>query len=152
MPEPRHARRFEPLSERQAAPWAGFAKWDTPWLPQHMGIVFEEVRRDYARMRLPYRTEVLQPQGIVHGGALATMVDTVVVPAIAAVYDHRVEMITLTMSLTYLDAIRDEDVVAEGWVTQRGRSIVFCRAECWGADSGKTAATGDLTYKIRPLS
>jgi len=103
-------------------------------------------------MRLPNRPEVRQPQGIVHGGALATMVDTVVVPAIAAVYDHRVEMITLTMSLAYLDAIRNEDVIAEGWVTQRGRSIVFCRAECWGSDTGTTAATGDVTYKIRPLT
>lgn len=151
MREPRHARRFEPLPERQAAPWSGYAKWDTPWLPQHLGVVFEEVRHDYARMRLPHRTEVLQPQGVVHGGALATMIDTVVVPAIAAVYDHRVEMITLTMSLTYLDALRNEDVIVEGWVVRRGRSIVFCRAECWGADTGTTAVTGDVTYKIRPL-
>ncbi len=151
MHQPRHARRFDPLPEAQAAPWSGYAKWDTPWLPQHLGVVFEEVRRDYARMRLPYRTEIQQPQGVVHGGALATMVDTVVVPAIAAVYEHRVEMITLNMSLSYLAAIRNEDVIAEGWVNQRGRSIVFCQAECWGADTGQTATTGDVTYKIRPL-
>ncbi len=61
-------------------------------------------------------------------------------------------MVTLTMSMSFLDAIRTEDVVAEGWVTQRGRSIVFCRAECWGAESGRTAATGDVTYKIRALT
>ena len=126
------------------------AKWDTPWFPQYLGVVFEEVRRDYARMRLPHRVEVAQPQGIVHGGALATMIDIVVVPAIAAVYDHRVEMVTLNISLSFLGPVRDEDVIAEGWVTKRGRSIAFCEAECWGAESGTVAATGSVTYKIRP--
>lgn len=150
--QPRHAARFDELPVAQAEPWTRYAQWDQPWFPKHLGVVFEEVRRDYARMRLPHRTEVEQPQGIMHGGAIATMIDTAVVPAIAAVYEHRVEMVTLNLSVAYLGAIAEEDLIAEGWVTRRGSSIVFCQAECWGADTGTTAATGDVTYKVRPVT
>jgi len=45
--------------------------------------------------------------------------------------------------------VRGEDAVAEGWVTQRGRSIVFCRAEVATA-RGRPVATGSLIYKITP--
>ena len=100
-------------------------------------------------MRLPYRPELEQPAGLVHGGAIATLIDTVVVPAVGAAYDPSWRYSTLTMDIQYLGAVAREDAIAEGWVTQRGRSIVFCRAEVVTA-SGRTAATGSLTYKVGP--
>jgi hypothetical protein len=39
--------------------------------------------------------------------------------------------------------------VAEGWVTQRGRSIVFGQAEVATA-TGRPAAAGSLIYKVTP--
>jgi acyl-coenzyme A thioesterase PaaI-like protein len=48
----------------------------------------------------------------------------------------------------YLGALVEEDGVAEGWIEQRGRSIVFCRAEVVGATSGRVVADGTLTYKV----
>jgi acyl-coenzyme A thioesterase PaaI-like protein len=38
--------------------------------------------------------------------------------------------------------------VAEGWVTQRGRSIVYCDAEVWGGTTSRVAATATLVYKV----
>jgi uncharacterized protein (TIGR00369 family) len=46
------------------------------------GIEVEELRVDYARMTMPFRESNLQPPGLVHGGAIATLIDTVVVPTI----------------------------------------------------------------------
>jgi uncharacterized protein (TIGR00369 family) len=110
--------------------------------------VVEEIREDYARLRLPYRPELEQPTEVVHGGAIASLIDTVVVPAVGGAYDRRPEMLTLSMHIQYLGAVRKEDAVAEGWVTQRGRSIVFCEASVRAA-SGAPAATGNLVYKVR---
>jgi uncharacterized protein (TIGR00369 family) len=107
------------------------------------------VRIDYARMRLPFRPELNQPAGVVHGGAVATLIDTVVVPAVGSAYPERRIMLTVDMHVQYLDAIRGEDAVAEGWIEKRGRSLVFCRAEVRGA-SGVLAATGTLVYKVGP--
>jgi uncharacterized protein (TIGR00369 family) len=99
-------------------------------------------------MRLPYRDELDQPAGVVHGGAIATLIDTVVVPAVASAYDLIPDMLTLGMSVQYLGAIVREDAVGEGWITRRGRSVAFCEVLV-RTGAGETAATGQLTYKVR---
>lgn len=144
-----NAPRFAPLPPERVGEWASFANWDEVFFPSFVGLQVEELRTDYARMRLPYRPELRQPAGVVHGGAIATLIDTVVVPAIAAVYENRPRMLTITMNIQYLGAIVGEDAVAEGWVEHRGRSTVFCRAEVRTA-SGALASTATLIYKVMP--
>jgi uncharacterized protein (TIGR00369 family) len=108
-----------------------------------------ERRTDYCRLRLPYRPELDQPAGVVHGGAIATLIDTVVVPPVGTAYDAGWQYVTVTMDIQYLGAVVREDAIAEGWVEQRGRSLVFCGAEVVTA-SGRRAAKGTLTYKVSP--
>jgi acyl-coenzyme A thioesterase PaaI-like protein len=50
-----------------------------------------------------------------------------------------------------MGAVIGEDVVAEGWITRRGRSTVFCRAEVRTARAGLVAA-GTLVYKVSKAS
>ena len=124
------------------------------WFPQFLGLKMEEVRSDYARMRLAYRPEFRQPARIWHGGVIASMLDTVVVPAVGSGYDEPRQMFTIDMQLRYLAPIGEgEDAIAEGWVVQRGRQIVFCNAEVRAASTTTPAATATLTYKVssRPL-
>jgi len=142
-----NADRFEPLPAALAARWSGFGQWDDTFFPKLVGLTLEDVRRDYARMRLPYRPELRQPAGVVHGGAIATLIDTVVVPAIGGVYEERRALLTLSMNVHYLDGLREEDAIAEGWVEQRGRSVVFCRVEV-RALAGRVVATASLVYKV----
>lgn len=142
-----NAGRFPPLPPERAEVWKRFQAWERPYFPTFVGVVLEELRTDYARMRLPFRPELDQPAGVVHGGAIATLVDTVVVPAIATGYDERPRMVTVTMDVQYRGAVVGEDMVAEGWVEQRGRSIVFCRADVRTAPD-KLVATGTLVYKV----
>jgi uncharacterized protein (TIGR00369 family) len=99
------------------------------------------------RMRLPWRTELTQPAGVVHGGAIAALVDSVVVPAIGSGYEERHAFVTIDMQLQYRGAVVREDMVGEGWVTVRGRSIVFCEAEVV-TGSGKPVAKAMLTYRV----
>ena len=80
-------------------------------------------------MRIPYRPEFRQPAGVVHGGVIASMIDTVVVPAVGAGYDEPRQLFTIDIQLRFLAPIVDDDLVAEGWVTHRGRQIVYCDAE-----------------------
>ena len=144
-----HADRFAPLPDDVAARWSRFPNWDRTYFPNVVGLQVEELRTDYCRMRLPFRPELEQPAGVVHGGAIATLIDTVVVPPVGAAYPPGWVYLTLTMDIQYLGAVAGEDAIAEGWVVQRGRSIVFCRAEVATA-GGKVAATGTLTYKVGP--
>lgn len=142
------AERFDPLPDDVTARWETFGRWpDRTYFPSLLGLTIEEVRSDYCRMRLPYRPELDQPAGVVHGGALATLIDTVVVPAIGSAYGPETMYMTVTMNVSYVGAVREADVVAEGWVTRRGRSTVFCRAEARA--EGRLVMEGSLVYAVR---
>jgi uncharacterized protein (TIGR00369 family) len=142
------ADQFDLLPHSVTEAWSGFLQWDDQtYFPQMVGIEVEELRRDYARMRLPWRGELNQPQGLMHGGAIATLVDTVVVPAIGTAYDTLRPYSTIEMSVRYLGPVRKEDLVAEGWVTRRGKRVVFCDVEVRTA-SAVVVATGTLIYIV----
>lgn len=147
MPESR-AERFPLLDAEAASRWARFGHWDRAYFVNLVGIVVEDVRLGYCRMRLPFRPELEQPMGIVHGGAIATLIDVVVVPAIGSAYEPQVGYSTIDLHVQYLSALRNEDALAEGWVTKRGRNIVFTEAEVLGATSGRVVARGALTYHV----
>ena len=138
---------FAPLPDATAAPWRRYGQWQRMLFPKLVGIVVEDLRTDYCRMRMPYRPELDQPHGVVHGGAIATLLDSVVVPAIGAAYDLDQRFATVSMNVDFLGAVVGEDVIAEGCVVQRGRSIAFCRAEAATPD-GRLVATASLVYRI----
>lgn len=127
----------------------GQSRDGTVYFPTLVGLIVEDVRADYCRMRLPWRTEISQPFGVAHGGAIATLIDSVIVPAIGSGYDEPVGFATIDFTVQLIGALRDDDAIAEGWVSQRGRSIAFCEAEVVAATSGELIARGLLTYRIQ---
>lgn len=142
---------YAPLPDHLYRRWMryGQSRDGAVFFPGLVGLVVEDVRTDYCRMRLPWRTEISQPFGVAHGGAIATLIDSVVVPAIGSGYDDQVGFATIDFTVQLIGALRDEDAVAEGWVSQRGRSIAFCEAVVVGAKSGDVVARGLLTYRIQ---
>lgn len=139
---------FDPLPDDAAQRWARFGKSETIFYPALIGLEVEEVRLDYCRMRLPFKPELLQPGGIVHGGAIASLMDAVLVPAVGGVLDANTRYSTVDLHVQFLGAVADEDIVAEGWVTKRGRSVVFCESEAIAATSGRAVARSVLTYNV----
>lgn len=143
---------FEPLDEATTQRWLRFGRSGTTTYPMLLGLVVEDVRRDYCRMRLPFRDELLQAAGFVHGGAIASLLDHVMVPAVGAVLEQGVDYSTVDMHVQYMRGIvggeRAEDAIAEGWVTRRGRRTVFCEAEAFGASTGQLLAKSVLTYSV----
>lgn len=145
------ADQYEPLPAEAAERWATFARADetgTVFYPMLLGLEVEETRIDYCRMRMPFQPQLLQPGGVVHGGAIASLMDAVLVPAVGAMLERTARFSTVDLHVQYLAAVKDEDVVAEGWVTKRGRSVVFCESEAVGAVSGRTIAKSVLTYNM----
>jgi uncharacterized protein (TIGR00369 family) len=128
--------------------WMRYGKGEVARFAEHLGLVVEDVRVDYCRMRLPWRAEVSQPFGVAHGGAVASLIDSVVVPAIGAGYEEPMGFATTDLAVQYVGALRDEDAIAEGWVTKRGRTTIFCEAQAIGARSRELVARGLLTYRV----
>ncbi len=142
------ADRFAELAPDVAMRWSRFAKGDRILYPQLLGISVQEVRVDYCRMLLPHRPELEQLAGLVHGGAIASLLDTVVVPAVGAAYGPQARFATVDMHIQFLSAVVGHDVVAEGWVVRRGRSVVFCESEAIDAHNGRIVARSLLTYSV----
>lgn len=144
------AEQYEPLSDEAAARWAKFGRSDTVFYPMLIGLEVEETRVDYCRMRMPFKAELLHAGGVVHGGAIASLMDAVLVPAVGSVLGPKDRFSTVDLHVQFIGAVKDEDVVAEGWVTKRGRSVVFCESEAVGATSGRLVARSVLTYNVSP--
>jgi uncharacterized protein (TIGR00369 family) len=139
---------FEPLVETEGERWLRYGRWEREYFAAMLGITVEEVKRDYCRMRMPFRSSLEQPAGVVHGGAIASLIDSVVVPAIGSAYDAEVAYATIDLHVQFLAGLRQEDAIAEGWIVQRGRSIVFVEAEVVGEATGAVVARGQMTYKV----
>ncbi len=113
-----------------------------------LGVNVEEVRRDYARLRLHFKPELLHPGGVVHGGAIASLIDTA---AALAIFSRLTEppraSATIDLHVHYLEAVIDEDLIAQAAIRRRGRSIVFVTVEVTTA-SGTVVAHGELSFRV----
>lgn len=142
---------FDRLDDETTLRWMKFGDSGTTTFPMLLGMTVEDIRLDYCRMRLPFRTELLQAAGFVHGGAISSLLDHVMVPAVGAVIEQGVNYSTVDMHVQFMRGIvaaAPEDAVAEGWVTRRGRRTVFCEAEAFGATTGDRLAKSVLTYAV----
>ena len=146
------ADKFEVLDATTTERWMKFGKSGTTTYPMLLGFEVEDVKADYCRMRLPFRDELLQAAGFMHGGAIASLLDHVMVPAVGALIDQGVNYSTVDMHVQFIRGIvggeRAEDAIAEGWVIRRGRRTVFCEAEAYGASTGDLLAKSVLTYAV----
>lgn len=149
---PGRAEQFEPLDDATRERWLRFGRSETVFYPNLLGFVVEDVRVDYCRMRLPFKPELLQAGGLVHGGAIASLLDAVLVPAVGAVLERGAQYSTVDLHVQFIGAVRDADVVAEGWVTRRGRRVVFCESEAVEDGSGRLVAKSVLTYNVSSAS
>ena len=147
------ADQYEQLDAATTARWLSFGRereHERGFFAQHIGLVVEDVRRDYCRMRMVFRPELLQGGGIMHGGAIASLLDSVLVPAIGATLPEGSRYATVDLHVQFLEALLEDDAVAEGWVVRRGRRVVFGQAEARAASTGRLIATSVLTYNVSP--
>lgn len=145
------AEQFEPLEADAERRWTTtFQERTAEMYPGLLGFVIEEVRRDYCRVRMPFSSRLLQPGGVVHGGAIASLLDAAVVPAIGSGLGRDDRFATVDQHVQYLGALVDDDAVAEGWIVRRGRRIVFCESEVVAATTSTLVARSVLTYNVSP--
>jgi uncharacterized protein (TIGR00369 family) len=85
-----------------------------------LGASLEEIGPDYAVLRLPYRTEITNGSGTVHGGVLATLADTAMAFALSTNFDGKMGFATADLTIHYLRRAR-ADVWAKARVVKKGR-------------------------------
>jgi uncharacterized protein (TIGR00369 family) len=115
-----------------------------------LGVVSEAIEPDHVRVRLPYREAVTTIGDMVHGGAIASLVD---VAATAACWaspsvDPTTRGTTIGFSINYLNAGRGRDLVATADVLQRGTAISVVQVVVRDAGGDVEVARATVTYKL----
>ena len=87
---------------------------------------------------------------IVHGGLVATVLDTAMGGACATMLEAGESFLTADLRVEFLRAGRPGLLRAEGKVVRKTRRVVFCAAELYDAE-GSHIASARCTQVIRPL-
>ena len=115
----------------------------------HLGIQLTEMQPDMAILTLPFTSSLITIGTIIHGGAIASLIDTAAM--VAAWSDTTVpdnpRGTTVSLTVAYLAAAESEDLQATARVLRRGRSLVYLDVEVQ-SKSGTSVAKGLVTYKL----
>ena len=109
---------------------------------QLIGVEIAEVGPDRSLLRLELRPEMLNPHGLVHGGALFTLADNAA--GCASSTDGRT-YVTQGGDIHFLHTQASGAVLAEALVKHRGRSTVLVEVTLTG-EGGRLLATASFTY------
>lgn len=120
---------------------------DNRFFPGHLGIRVVDVRRGYSRLEVENRQPLMQPAGVMHGGASFGLADTAVAAALAGLYDEGTMLLTIEMKINYLEPIPAGVVTAEAYVLRSSRRSAYAEVDIWAA--GKLAARATTTYMIK---
>jgi uncharacterized protein (TIGR00369 family) len=110
-----------------------------------LGIEIDHVDKDGALLGVEVKKDLLNVQGVMHGGAIASLVDTAVAIAIAGASETDLKFTTVEMKINYLSPVSQGRVRASARLIRNGRRIIV--AECDVLDwKEKLVAKGLVTY------
>lgn len=112
--------------------------------PAHMAMQLQEIAYDHAVVGLRTDHFHLQPYGIVHGGVLATLIDTATFWAAFLRLPDGDGLVNIDLKLNYLNPVTDEFLAATGRCLRAGRTISYAEATVTDAN-GRLVAHGTST-------
>ena len=100
-----------------------------------LDLHLESVGTGEAVMRMPYRPEISNGTGAVHGGAIVSLCDTVFYIALASIYSRDQDTTTAALQCNFLaPALPPDDLVAKAQVLKAGRRIVYGEVMVYSGD------------------
>lgn len=125
--------------------------FETFFLARFHGFEFEylplaapDAEKDTCRVTFQVADMLRNPQGSLHGGAMATAMDISM--------GHLVKKVagpgaTIEIKIQYMRPVMDGTVTCEGRFVRRGRTLSFMESRLCGPD-GKLAALATATWKM----
>ncbi|GAB3109995.1 PaaI family thioesterase [Bordetella tumbae] len=110
-----------------------------------MGVIPESIGPGHARTRLPWREDLTNSRGDIHGGTLMSVLDFTL-SAAARGSDPGLGMATIDMTTSFLSP-GNSDLVIEARCLRLGTSIAFCEGEIRNAE-GQIVAKASATFKV----
>ncbi len=110
-----------------------------------MGVRITKVEEGYAEGELDIVPRHMNPVGVVHGGCLTTLADTVTGVASYTAFEGRNINVTVNCTMNFLRGGRGTQLKCAAKLQRAGRSIAVFDATITD-DQDKVVATGCFTY------
>lgn len=108
----------------------------------HLQIEFTKVEEGIIEAKMPLFEEQRQYSGVIHGGILAALADTVAGFASYTVTPSDKDVLTAELNVSFLRAVWGKELMAKAKVIKPGRTIHFSECEIFCDDKLVSKATG----------
>lgn len=110
-----------------------------------LGLELGDVADGQVAVHLRVRDELLQNQGVIHGGALASLIDTASAFAVLSQIDLNEKVTTTDLTIHYLRPVTAGVMTATARVIRGGRRLFVLSVDVT-TDGGALVATAVTTY------
>ncbi len=117
--------------------------------PEHMAMRLISVDTDTAEVTLDTDRCHLQPYGNVHGGVLATLIDTATFWAAFMRLPEDAGLVNVDLKLNYLKPVTKDRLIATGRALRPGKTLSYAEASVYD-ESNDLAAHGTSTLMTLP--
>jgi uncharacterized protein (TIGR00369 family) len=117
--------------------------------PRHLRMQLVSISVDQAEVKLKTEKCHLQPFGIVHGGVLATLIDTATFWSVFLRLPEDAGLVNIDLKLNYLKSISTGIMTAQGRCIRAGRTINYAEASIKDKE-GTLVAHGTSTLMVLP--
>ena len=118
-----------------------------------VGARVEEAKEGYSRLSIVLEERHTNPNGVMHGGVAATVMDSAAAVALGRLRGEKMRRsnphATVDMNVALISSARPGDeLVIEGRVLKLRRSVAFVEAEARRVSDGELIAKGRFTFAI----
>ena len=117
--------------------------------PAYLPFRLVSIGLEEARVELDIGRNHLQPLGTVHGGVIATLIDTATYWAAFLALPEDAGLVNVDLKLNYLRPVSQGQLIAEGRCLRAGRSISYAESHVSDGD-GRLVAHGTSTLMALP--
>ena len=137
---------YEELAPRFKAAILDWMKTKNPFWAL-LGIELVEVRKGWAKVRLPIENKLTNAIGLVHGGAIFSAADSAVGMALVGMINRNENISTLEMKINYMKPVRGLEITAEAKILHKGTQTAIGDVEVRDAEN-QLISKGLATYAI----
>ena len=122
-----------------------------------IGLEVVDVEPGWSKTRIVWRPDLVQPAGVMHGGIIASLIDTgiahalLLTEAFQQLLREKGAFVSIDLRVKYFRPVTEGALVCESTIIRQGRQIIHGESIVTN-DAGKEVARGDSIYMAVPGS
>jgi uncharacterized protein (TIGR00369 family) len=118
---------------------------------QLIGMKVLDIEPGWSRLQIEYRHDLCQPAGIMHGGIIATLIDTGIAHALLMTEPYQEAfkkgggIVSVDLRVKYLRPVSEGVIICESKIPRLGKQIIHGESIVTN-EAGKEVARGDSIY------